>query len=189
MRRWKRPSRLPSSDCDELARSDFSAIDRQAPMAAVEVSFTPLASHVRTARLIATAVARRAGVAEEYLDEVRLAVGEACSRAVAIHQQCAPDTPVSLAISDGRGRFSVTVSDTGTSAVAAPDFADLLPAATAGTVPNPSDAVSELLPPGFGLAVIAGLVDDVSVQTGDFGTTVAMSWPAQEQTSPHARNG
>ena len=38
--------------------------------------------HVRTARLVAVAVARRAGVDEALLDEIRLAVGEACARAV-----------------------------------------------------------------------------------------------------------
>jgi serine/threonine-protein kinase RsbW len=51
-------------------------------MPTVEVSFTALPAHVRTARLVATAVARRSGVDEALLDEVRLAVGEACSRAV-----------------------------------------------------------------------------------------------------------
>ena len=58
-------------------------------MATVEMTFTPLPVHVRTARLVATAVARRSGVGEALLDEVRLAVGEACSRAVEAHQaQC-----------------------------------------------------------------------------------------------------
>ena len=33
-------------------------------MATVEVTFTPLPAHVRTARLVATAVARRSGVDE-----------------------------------------------------------------------------------------------------------------------------
>ena len=56
-------------------------------MPTVEVSFSALPAHVRTARLIAVAVARRAGVAEDLLDEVRLAVGEACSRAVELHQR------------------------------------------------------------------------------------------------------
>ena len=41
-------------------------------MATVEVTFTPLPAHVRTARLVATAVARRSGVDEALLDEVRL---------------------------------------------------------------------------------------------------------------------
>ena len=60
-------------------------------MATVEVTFTPLPVHVRTARLVATAVARRSGVAESLLDEVRLAVGEACSRAVEAHLRHCPD--------------------------------------------------------------------------------------------------
>lgn len=49
-------------------------------MATVELRFSALPEHVRTARLVAAAVARRAGVDEAVLDEVRLAVGEACTR-------------------------------------------------------------------------------------------------------------
>lgn len=48
-------------------------------MATVELTFSALPAHVRTARLVATAIARRTGVDESILDEVRLAVGEACS--------------------------------------------------------------------------------------------------------------
>ena len=48
-------------------------------MATVRLSFSPAPVHVRTARLVGVAVARRAGVAEELLDEVRLAIGEACT--------------------------------------------------------------------------------------------------------------
>jgi serine/threonine-protein kinase RsbW len=52
-------------------------------MPTVEVSFTALPAHVRTARLIALAVARRAGVDEQLLDEVRLSAstkGQASTR-------------------------------------------------------------------------------------------------------------
>ena len=45
-------------------------------MSIVALRFQPTAEHVRTARLIAVAAARRAGVDEARLDEVRLAVGE-----------------------------------------------------------------------------------------------------------------
>jgi anti-sigma regulatory factor (Ser/Thr protein kinase) len=55
-------------------------------MSTVRLAFSPAPVHVRTARLVGVAVARRAGVAEELLDEVRLAIGEACTRAVALHQ-------------------------------------------------------------------------------------------------------
>jgi serine/threonine-protein kinase RsbW len=82
-------------------------------MATVEVSFTALPAHVRTARLVATAVARRCGVADALLEEVRLAVGEACSRAVEAHRQQCPTEPVRIALTDADGRFEVEVTDTG----------------------------------------------------------------------------
>jgi serine/threonine-protein kinase RsbW len=82
-------------------------------MPTVEVSFTALPAHVRTARLVATAVARRSGVAEDMLDEVRLAVGEACSRAVEAHRLHCPAEPVRIALTDQAGRFEVEVTDTG----------------------------------------------------------------------------
>src|SRR5947209_15006946 len=82
-------------------------------MPTVEVSFTALPAHVRTARLVATAVARRSGVSESLLDEVRLAVGEACSRAVEAHRLHCPAEPVRLALTDQPGRFEVQVTDAG----------------------------------------------------------------------------
>ncbi|HEY2576467.1 MAG TPA: ATP-binding protein, partial [Streptosporangiaceae bacterium] len=88
-------------------------------MALVEVAFTPLPAHVRTARLVAVAVARRSGVADSLLDEVRLAVGEACSRAVEAHRQHCPAEPVKIALTDTGGRFEVVVTDSAPGEVAA----------------------------------------------------------------------
>lgn len=85
-------------------------------MATVEVSFTALPAHVRTARLVATAVARRCGVADHLLEEVRLAVGEACSRAVEAHRHQCPAEPVRIALTDSGSRFTVEVTDAGTPA-------------------------------------------------------------------------
>jgi len=133
-------------------------------MATVEVTFTPLAAHVRTARLVATAVARRSGVAESLMDEVRLAVGEACSRAVEAHARQCPDEPVRVALSSREGRFEIEVINTGNAS-----------AAGLGPVPKPADG--NLMPPGFALAVIAGLADDVQISETDTGTSVKMSWP------------
>ena len=48
----------------------------------VALRFHAAPEHVRTARLVAVAVARRAGMDEARLDEIRLAVGEVCARAV-----------------------------------------------------------------------------------------------------------
>ncbi|HUN33303.1 MAG TPA: ATP-binding protein [Trebonia sp.] len=137
-------------------------------MPTVEVSFTPLPAHVRTARLVATAVARRSGVDESLLDEVRLAVGEACSRAVEAHRQYCPTEPIRVALTDDGERFEVVVTDS------AP--ADVPIAPEIGGGPLVVDGVVQQLPAGVGLAVIAGLADDVRILPVSDGTSVAMSW-------------
>jgi anti-sigma regulatory factor (Ser/Thr protein kinase) len=147
-------------------------------MATVDVSFTPLPAHVRTARLVALAMARRVGVAEETLDEVRLAVGEACSRAVGVHAARAPEAPVLMRLSDDLNRFSVEVTDVGpldedaNDAAFGPLDAGSLSAALG------ADGAIDALPPGFGLVVIGGLVEEVVVTSDDGGTHVRMAWPA-----------
>jgi serine/threonine-protein kinase RsbW len=156
-------------------------------MATVEVTFTPLPVHVRTARLVATAVARRSGVAESLLDEVRLAVGEACSRAVEAHQRHCPGEPIHVALTDDDEQFEVVVTDAvpdtehGWLAVPAPanGVSSVPRAAVAhlGTgLPVAHDEIPLSLPDGVGLAVIAGLADDVRVAAADSGTSVTMSW-------------
>jgi hypothetical protein len=80
-------------------------------MATVELRFSALPEHVRTARLVAAAVARRAGVDESVLDEVRLAVGEACSRAVGLHRRSGIDDAVRVTLVEQEKRFFIEVSD------------------------------------------------------------------------------
>jgi serine/threonine-protein kinase RsbW len=140
-------------------------------MATVEVSFTPLPAHVRTARLVATAVARRSGVEEALLDEVRLAVGEACSRAVEAHRLHCPGEPVRIALTDSAGRFEVEVTDTGD-----PGGAGGIPAAAGAG--QPADPAQLGAGPALGLAVIAGLADDVEISETAGGVRIRMSWPA-----------
>jgi anti-sigma regulatory factor (Ser/Thr protein kinase) len=144
-------------------------------MPTVELSFTPLAAHVRTARLVATAVARRAGVEDTLLDEVRLAVGEACSRAVALHARFAPETPVEVRLTDDTDRFTVVVLDrvaeAGDELMGGLADLDPLDLASPDTEPGP-------LPSGFGLAVVTGLVDDAEVERSASGTTVTLRWKA-----------
>src|SRR5919202_1244353 len=128
-------------------------------MATVELRFSALPEHVRTARLVAAAVARRAGVDEAVLDEVRLAVGEACSRAVGLHQSHDITAPVKVALIEEEKQFSIEVGDE------APH------AAPGGDTPD-GDAEAE--EDEMGLAVISGLVDDVEVSTGRNGGLIRM---------------
>jgi anti-sigma regulatory factor (Ser/Thr protein kinase) len=148
-------------------------------MATVELSFSALPVHVRTARLIVTAVARRSGVPETLLDEVRLAVGEACSRAVEAHMEHCPDEPVRLEMVDDKRRFEVIVSDS-----VGEDAAGTLPAVSSPGARSDQEAWHELSLAGLGdgagdlgLAVIAGLADDVVVSSTPKGVQIRMSWP------------
>jgi anti-sigma regulatory factor (Ser/Thr protein kinase) len=158
-------------------------------MATVEVTFTPLPAHVRTARLVATAVARRSGVDESLLDEVRLAVGEACSRAVEAHRRHCPAEPVRIEMTHQDQRFVVTVSD----------HAPTVPARSAAPATDNGihdgaghddigyEAIGHdggsAIPAGFGLAVISGLAEDVRVLSTSSGVSVRMSWPSTAAAS------
>ncbi|MEV5841429.1 ATP-binding protein [Streptomyces sp. NPDC051985] len=139
-------------------------------MATVELRFSALPEHVRTARLVAAAVARRAGVDEAVLDEVRLAVGEACSRAVGLHQSAGIADPVRVALIEEEKQFSIEVGDE------APRSApgDRAPGGAA-------DADMDAEEDEMGLAVISGLVDDVEVTAGEHGGLIRMTWPTTPQ--------
>jgi anti-sigma regulatory factor (Ser/Thr protein kinase) len=133
-------------------------------MATVELRFSALPEHVRTARLVAAAVARRAGVDEAVLDEVRLAVGEACSRAVGLHQSNGISAPVRVLLTEEEKQFSIEVGDEA-------------PRSAPGDRAPGSGGDVEAEEDEMGLAVISGLVDDVEVTTGENGGLIRMSWP------------
>ncbi|MFB9463547.1 ATP-binding protein [Streptomyces cinereospinus] len=136
-------------------------------MATVELRFSALPEHVRTARLVAAAVARRAGVDEAVLDEVRLAVGEACSRAVGLHQIGGITAPVKVALIEEEKQFSIEVGDEARHAPTG-----VRTAAAAAEDPDAEAEEDEM-----GLAVISGLVDDVEVTAGEHGGLIRMTWP------------
>lgn len=157
----------------------------------VTVRFTALPAHVRTARLVAAAVARRSGVGGHVLDEVRLAVGEACSRAVDLHRRHCPGEPVTLSLTDGRTSFTVEVHDR------VPEQRDV--ATTLGALADAGGLGSdgseehpaldeagpddETLGDTMGLAVIVGLVDDLTLERGPEGLALRMTWPLDARGS------
>jgi anti-sigma regulatory factor (Ser/Thr protein kinase) len=79
-------------------------------VAGVLLRFPPAAEYVRTARLVAVAVARRAGL-NEHLEEVRLAVGEACARAVRRCARTGSAEPVTMFVDDTGPGLVIEVSD------------------------------------------------------------------------------
>jgi anti-sigma regulatory factor (Ser/Thr protein kinase) len=126
------------------------------------------AVHVRTARLIAAAMARRSGVGEEVLDEVRLAVGEACARAVRLHERQGLASPVTVEFGEV-GRFRVSVVDDAKTASGDE------PSGRAGGAAAPwADPSGDAL----GLALLGAVVQDLSVEENPAGgSRVTMSWP------------
>ncbi|HEY5032396.1 MAG TPA: ATP-binding protein [Actinomycetes bacterium] len=162
-------------------------------MPTVELRFTALPAHVRTARLVAVSLGRRAGLDEEVLDEVRLAVGEAATRAVGRHRVACPAEPVLVRLTDSPASFVAEVVDCAvepthevaesTADVGAADLSVVAEAATSS--PDHGD---DELPPGVDLAVISGLVDDVTVESGPGGSVVRMAWPVTEH-APNTPSG
>ena len=163
-------------------------------MPTVRLSFTPAPAHVRTARLVGVAVARRAGVSADLFDEIRLAIGEACSRAVALHRQHGIPDLVEVTLTDGE-QFTVRVTDRApidaALAPALPDVADPVAlleeaagpyqAAEVSIAADPAvEEAEEAVAVGMRLALLAGLVDQITVRPAEHGagTEVVMAWPA-----------
>ena len=138
-------------------------------MALVELLLSPLPSHVRTARLVVLAAARRAGLEDGLVDEIRLAVSESTSRAVALNARHAAEVPVKILVSDDPTGLTLSVTDAGPAAGPGPD--DLADELLAG-----QDA-GEAADPDVSLAVLTGLVDEVDIEPAATGTTVTMRWP------------
>lgn len=145
-------------------------------MALVELLLSPLPSHVRTARLVVLAAARRAGLEDGLVDEIRLAVSESTSRAVALNARHAAEVPVKILVSDDPTGLTLSVTDAGPAAGPSPD--DLSEELLAG-----QDA-GEAADPDVALAVLIGLVDEVTVEPAATGTTVTMRWPLPVGASP-----
>ena len=172
-------------------------------MPKVELHISALPINVRTARLVAAALSRRMGLDAVLIDEVKLAVGEACSRAVAVHRSEGITEPIIVQFRDDYDVLEISVYDSGPAGAllpasgeaaidgsdggdaAAEEAANLLEAA-ASSAQEPAyleravDVSS--LAPRLGLAMIAGLVDDMSVEDragpdAPGGTVVTMRWP------------
>jgi len=145
----------------------------------VRFAFTPAAAYVRAARLVAADVAAHAGVAAGLLDEVRQAVGEACTRAVLRHRDRGIDELVRVEFSIG-DRFVAKITDNAQDLRAR--SGDRVGAGMAGADARANDheAIEEdTLSEEITLIVLGGLVEDLVVTGPDAhgGTTVSMSWP------------
>jgi len=140
----------------------------------VRLDVAPDPAYVRVARLVAVSLARLHGVGEEVVEDVRLAVGEACGRAVAAQSRARIEAPVVVDFEGGAG-LTVTVSDTVPLARASgADAVALLAHGTRDGSDTPSTEYVET-PPEV-IALLEGLADSVTVDTGGAGTAVSLHW-------------
>ena len=121
-------------------------------MANATLTIPPLAEQVRTARLVTTAAARRCGVSEERIDEIRLAVGEVIARSVLRQQRAGLVSPVVVDITDDDELFTVRVQE-----ATSPDFGD-------------DDG-------GLALSVAEALAFECDVHAAGTGCMIRMAWP------------
>jgi Histidine kinase-like ATPase domain len=122
----------------------------------VSVSIARDPALVRTVRLVAAAVARRTTGNEDFVEEFRLAVGEACALLVGPEAQRTGGggpVEVSMRLED---RLRVVVRAAGTVAAVDPPMSDI-------------DGVEPW-------ALLRGLIDDFEIATDDEGTALSMSW-------------
>ena len=112
---------------------------------------------VRTVRLVAAAVARRTSQDEEFVEEVRLAVGEAC--ALLVGQDVLPGPSPSPVEVRMRVEDRLRVSVVAAGSVAAQDA--------------PTSDIDGVEP----WALLRGLIDDFEVSQDAGSTVLSMSWP------------
>jgi len=124
-------------------------------MATATLTIPPQAEQVRTARLVTTAAARRCGVSEDRIDEIRLAVGEVIARSVLRQQRAGLASPVVVDITDDDELFTVRVQE-----ATSLDFGD-------------EDG-------GLALSVAEALAFECDVQPAGSGCQIRMAWPLDE---------
>ncbi len=93
-------------------------------MSTVEIDIPPRSPYVGVVRLAVAALARSGGVDEERVEDLRIAVSEACANAVLAHEEQGVSDPVSVRWIDNDGQIVIEVADRGATAEPTGDEAD-----------------------------------------------------------------
>lgn len=135
-------------------------------MAEIRLEIPPSLGYLAVVRLVvATAAALDPPLPDSRLDDLRLAVTEACSNAIKAHRPEASADPVVVVCHLDENRFRVDIRDRG------PGFdPDALSA-----LPAPSDPNRLHHESGLGIPLIRVLTDQVTFEPADDGTIVSMS--------------
>jgi serine/threonine-protein kinase RsbW len=135
-------------------------------VAEIRLEIPPRLDYLAVVRLVvATAAALDPALPESRLDDLRLAVTEACSNAIKAHRPEAVEDPVIVSCHLDEDRFQVDIRDRG------PGFdPDALAA-----LPEVSDPKRLQHESGLGIPLIRVLTDEVTFEPAGDGTIVSMT--------------
>lgn len=83
-------------------------------MSEVELEIPPRSQYVGVVRLALAALARSAKLGEDAVDDLRIAVSEACTNAVISNEDAGVDQPVTITWVEGEDSIVVEIGDRGT---------------------------------------------------------------------------
>jgi anti-sigma regulatory factor (Ser/Thr protein kinase) len=135
--------------------------DDGGPPATVRLAFPPEPRLLGTVRLVVGVVARKAGMDEEGIEDLKVAVSETCAVAVGDLKRAGRSDPIEIDLVETADRFRIEVRDRA-------------PGATSGGRDAGTDG--EVDDRELGLALVGALVDDLKTSTMEDGTTRTSFW-------------
>jgi anti-sigma regulatory factor (Ser/Thr protein kinase) len=124
---------------------DSVVTDGAVGSATVRLAFPPQARLLSTIRLVVGIVARKAGIDEEGIEDLKVAVSETCAVAVADLARAGLSSPIELDLAEDGERFGVEVRDRAPADGRSADGFEM----------------EDLDDRQFGLALVGALVDDL----------------------------
>ena len=88
-----------------------SALEQTVPSVRLEIP--PQSAYVAIARLAITSLGRAAGLDEEKLDDLKIAISESCANAVLAVQEAGVDAPIEISFTAGADALEVVVGHSG----------------------------------------------------------------------------
>jgi len=129
-------------------------------LATVRLAFPPEPRLLGTVRLVVGIVARKAGMGEEGIEDLKVAVSETCAVAVGDLNRAGRLDPIEIDLVESADRFGIEVRDRAPAPTAAPG--------------DPGDG--EIDDRELGLALVGALVDDLKTSTLQNGGNRTSFW-------------
>jgi serine/threonine-protein kinase RsbW len=133
---------------------------------AVELEIPARPEYIALVRLVVSSLASgRRVLADERVDDLKLAVSEACTNAIEAHADLEPHERVLVRCQEGDDRFEVTIDDRG----------EGFDPSTLPEHPPVTDPERLNFERGLGIPLIRTLVDEVDFDSTDNGTSVRLT--------------